>query len=65
MKPHMRSTKMSNASFILGSEDEAMVPKSVVPVRARQPEFLLRISSAAEMCSELVEEGESFPTSEA
>jgi hypothetical protein len=58
----MRSTKMSKASFILGSEDAAMVPKFVVPVMDFQPDSLLRISSAREMCREEVEDGESFPT---
>jgi hypothetical protein len=42
-----------------------MAPKSVVPVSDFQPECLLRISSAREMCSEEVEDGESAPTSEA
>lgn len=39
-----------------------MVPKFVVPVRDFQPDCLLRISSAREMCKEEVEEGESLPT---
>jgi hypothetical protein len=58
---------MSNASFIFGSveEEAAMVPKSVVPVRADQPDDLLRISSALEMWSDCVEEGERAPTLEA
>lgn len=42
-----------------------MVPKSVVPVRAFHPDFLLRISSAVEMCKSEVEDGESLPTLEA
>jgi len=54
--------KMSNASFILGSEDEAMAPKFVVSVRDFQPHSLLRISSAREMWRSSVDEGESFPT---
>lgn len=39
-----------------------MIPKLVVPARDFQPDSLLRISSAREMCRESVEEGESFPT---
>jgi len=42
-----------------------MVPKSVVPVSAFQPLSLFRISSAREIWSESVEEGESFPTFDA
>ncbi len=42
-----------------------MVPKFVVPVRAFQPEDLLRIVSALEMCREEVEDGERAPTLEA
>ena len=75
MKPQMRSTKRLKARRILavssgdksvldvGSKAAAMVPKLVVPVRAFQPDSLLRISSAREMCSSLVEAGESLPTS--
>jgi hypothetical protein len=39
-----------------------MVPKFVVPVSAFHPLSLLRISSAREMWSDSVEEGDSFPT---
>jgi hypothetical protein len=53
---------MSNASFISGSEEEAMLPKFVVPVRAFHPLSLLRISSARHMWRDSVEEGESLPT---
>jgi hypothetical protein len=56
---------MSKASFISGEEDEAMMPKLVVPVRAFHPEDLLRIVSALEMCREEVLAGESAPTLEA
>lgn len=65
MKPQIRSTKMSNANFISGASEDAMVPKFVVPVRAFQPEDLLRMVSALEMCREEVEEGERAPTLEA
>ena len=47
----------------MSAEEEEMAEKSVVPVRARQPDCLLRISSALEMCSLEVEFGESLPTS--
>jgi hypothetical protein len=47
----------------LASEEEAIVAKSVVPVRAFHPECLFRISSALEMWSVDVELGESLPTS--
>jgi len=56
---------MSKASLCLGSEEVVMVPKSVVPVSAFQPDSLLRISSALEMCRSDVDEGDSFPTFEA
>lgn len=59
----MRSTSRSKASLCRGSSEDAMVPKSVVPVRAFQPLSLFSISSAREMCSSFVDEGESFPTS--
>lgn len=74
----MRSTKMLNARRILatssgdrwevvseeeGSKAAVMVPKLVVPVRAFQPDCLLRISSAREMWRSFVEAGESLPTS--
>jgi hypothetical protein len=69
MKPQMRSTKRSKARRLAGSllaaAPSAMAAKLVVPVRAFQPASLLRISSAREMCSSLVEAGESLPTSEA
>lgn len=65
MKPQILSTKMSKASFISGEEDEAIMPKLVVPVRAFQPDNLLRIFSALEMCREDVLEGERAPTLEA
>ena len=45
----MRSTKMSNASLHCGSDDEEILPKSVVPVRAFQPDFLFKISSACDL----------------
>lgn len=77
MKPQMRSTKRLKARRILArsscdkldeEEDEesraaVMVPKLVVPVKAFQPDSLLRISSAREMWSSFVEAGESLPTS--
>lgn len=37
---------MSNASLHCGSDEEEILPKSVVPVRAFQPDFLFKISSA-------------------
>ncbi len=46
MYPMIRSTKMSNASVQFGSDEEEILPKSVVPVRAFQPDFLFKISSA-------------------
>ena len=53
MKPRIRSTKISKANLQLGSEDAEIWPKSVVPARAFQPDFLLRISSAYNKMSEL------------
>lgn len=63
MKPAMRSTRMSKARRCFGSDDDDMVPKSVVPVRAFHPLSLLRISSALEMCRCEVEAVESLPVS--
>ena len=37
---------ISKASLHAGSSEEEILPKSVVPVRAFQPDFLFRISSA-------------------
>jgi hypothetical protein len=54
---------MSKASLCLGSSEEAIAAKSVVPVRADQPDCLLRISSAFEMWRFAVDAGESLPTS--
>ena len=48
-KAQTRSTNRSKASWAAGSEDEAMVPKLVVPASAFQPDSVLRISSARDM----------------
>lgn len=61
----MRSMKMSRASLWEdGASSLAISAKSVVPVRAFQPDFLLRISSAVEMCRSFVLEGESLLASD-
>jgi hypothetical protein len=62
MYPETLFTKISNASFLLGSSEDAMSPKLVVPVKDFHPDSLLSISSAREICRDAVEDGESFPT---
>lgn len=47
-----------------GGLGDEMVEKSVVPVRAFQPDCLLRISSAREMWRSLVDDGASLSTSD-
>ena len=42
---------MSKASLHSGSEDADILPKSVVPVSAFQPDFLFNISSAYTLIS--------------